>query len=130
MKPQHIETRNRCRRCGRPLKKPESIAAGMGPKCRGITPMFTPVDHERPANYVIVIESLFEVVLRDLGPWDRFKTITNAAEDVIDELRERGALAHGQRVFYYDSEGAYGEITVKDQRFAGFAPAVQEVKPL
>ena len=75
---------------------------------------------DRHANYHIESETDRYIILRDDGPWDRFMTITNAAEDVIVELKY---MLSGRRVFYYDSEGELTELVVKDGRFAGFAYA-------
>jgi len=33
-----MNQRPRCKKCGRPLKSPTSIARGLGPKCAGVTP--------------------------------------------------------------------------------------------
>lgn len=74
----------------------------------------------RRANYVVE-ENSDRVVLRDVGPWDQFPTITNVAEQVISEL---GELIYNKRVFYYDSEGDFDEL-VHDScgNFVRFRPA-------
>ncbi len=54
------------------------------------------------------------VVLRDVGPWDIFPTVTNAAEVVVAELVKRLILTQGMRLFYSDSEGDPGEILLYD----------------
>jgi hypothetical protein len=74
----------------------------------------------RRANYQIEKRTPAALVLRDLGPWDRFQTITNAAEDVVAELSAAGDLTPGCRLFYQDSEGDPTEIRLDGQRFAGF----------
>jgi hypothetical protein len=76
----------------------------------------------KSTNYVMVEQTQTRVVIRDLGPWDKFKTVTNAAEDVVAELVADGELKAGQRLFYYDSDGNLDEILIKDGCFAGFAP--------
>lgn len=48
--------------------------------------------------------------IRDIGPWDRFPTITNSVEEVLSYLLKQSLLHEGQRVFYQDSEGHYNEI--------------------
>jgi hypothetical protein len=48
-------------------------------------------------------------------------TVSNAAEEVVEELVRSGQLSEGLRLFYYDSEGVLDEILVKDGNFAGFA---------
>lgn len=64
----------------------------------------------------------FEFVVRDVGPWDQYKTITNGAEQFVANLEAMGELYAGRRVFYYDSEGYRDEIVLKRGKFAGFKP--------
>jgi hypothetical protein len=59
--------------------------------------------------------------IRDLGPWDKYPTVTNDAENVVRRLQGMGLLPKGRRLYYYDSEGILDEILVKDGTFAGFA---------
>ena len=72
----------------------------------------------RMPNYEIVEETEEWMLLRDLGPWDQFPTITNAAEEVVERL---DPALHGRRLYYYDSEGERTELRVENGRFAGFA---------
>ena len=74
----------------------------------------------RTPNYEIVEETEELIVIRDLGPWDCFPTITNGAEEVVESL---ALLLKGRRLEYYDSEGNRDQLLVKDGKFAGFAPA-------
>lgn len=60
------------------------------------------------------------VVIRDLGPWDRFKTITNAPEGVVARVLKD--YPKTKRLFYYDSNGDKDELVIKDGKFAGFRP--------
>jgi hypothetical protein len=80
----------------------------------------------RTTNYKVVEQTETRVVIRDLGPWTNFMTVTNAVEDVVAELAFDGELKPGQRLFYYDSDGALDEIMVEwnafGARFGGFAP--------
>lgn len=71
-------------------------------------------------NYEIVEMTPERVVIRDLGPWHKYLTITNGAEGVVDELYEQGKLVYGQKLFYYDSEGCMDEITHQNGSFTGF----------
>jgi len=76
-------------------------------------------------NYVIAETDFLQqkpLVIRDIGPWDKYPTITNGAEEVVGQLVAEGKLPEGRRLLYYDSEGRLDEIRVKDGRFAGFAP--------
>ena len=75
------------------------------------------------ANYQVIETTPEAVVLRDIGPWNKFMTITNAAEEVVEELADRGILKDGQRLFYYDSENELTELVHKDGQFMTFAPA-------
>lgn len=59
--------------------------------------------------------------IRDLGPWDRQRTVTNDAVNVVQRLIDGGFLPSGRRLFYYDSGGQLDELLIKDGRFAGFA---------
>jgi hypothetical protein len=76
------------------------------------------------ARYEIVIEETTPsaLVIRDLGPWDRFHTVTNDVEQVLAELFAAGYLPSTRRLFYYDSEGRKDEILFDQRgRFMGFA---------
>lgn len=95
----------------------ESLPALRTVECQGENYM------PRQANYEIVEDrhaSGGPLVIRDLGPWDRHPSVTNAAEEVVVRLVESGELHGGQRLFYYDSEGDLDEIVVRAGQFAGF----------
>lgn len=79
----------------------------------------------RRANYEIVKADAAEVVIRDLGPWTEFLTITNWAEELVRELVSSGVLKAGARLFYYDSEGELDELLLDGVRLVDFAPGVQ-----
>lgn len=77
------------------------------------------------ANYVVVEDDFLSaepLVIKDVGPWDQFLSVTNAAEQVVAELAADGQLPAGRRLLYYDSEGQLDELLVKDGKFAGFKP--------
>ena len=74
----------------------------------------------RTPNYDIVEITDELIVIADLGPWDCFPTVTNAAEEVVKRL---APILRGRRLEYYDSEGERSQLLVKDGKFAGFAPA-------
>ena len=84
----------------------------------------------KAANYEFVEKECDEntLIIRDLGPWDTYWTITNAAEDVVRGLAEHGNLGDDRRLFYYDSDGQLSELKHKNGRFVGFAPATPMVK--
>lgn len=77
------------------------------------------------SNYTILQndpEKKDPLIIEDVGPWDRYKSVTNAAEEVVAELARDGYLPAGRQLLYYDSNGQLDEILVKDGVFAGFAP--------
>jgi hypothetical protein len=78
----------------------------------------------REANYRIVSDDPRYLLIDDLGPWDRYATITNAVESVVAEL---APLLRGRRLFYFDSLGHLDEIVVEDGRFHHFAPGTAEL---
>lgn len=73
---------------------------------------------KRVANYCISSQNQNEVFLQDIGPWDQYPTITNSAEEVVEEIAQ---VLHGRRLFYYDSEGDVTELVVRNDKFARFA---------
>lgn len=75
----------------------------------------------RCANFDIV-ENNFPgpLIIKDIGPWDKFSTITNDVEGVVARLIGGNILKEHQKLFYYDSEGYLDEILVKDGKFIGF----------
>lgn len=78
------------------------------------------------ANYEVIKTTPEAVTIIDLGPWDRFMTVTNAAEEVVKELFYSGDLKLGQRLFYYDSENVIDELLIRDGEFVGFAAGPKE----
>ncbi len=76
---------------------------------------------DQKASYLVTEYADERIVLKDVGPWDQYMTITNAPETTIEELTRQYGIGT-RRVFYYDSEGELTELLVKDGRFAGFAP--------
>ncbi len=73
----------------------------------------------REPRYIIVEETEELVCLRDIGPWDKHPTITNAAEETVEMI---APMLRGRRLEYYDSEGQRDQLLVKDGKFSGFAP--------
>lgn len=71
------------------------------------------------AKIQIAYSSVDFLVLRDLGPWDQFPTITNDAENVVARVAK---TLDGRRLFYIDSDGRIDELLVSDAgKFVGFA---------
>ena len=71
------------------------------------------------ANYFVIIDHPKFLVLFDKGPWDQYKTITNAAEKVVIEVNAKYGL-NGRRLFYYDSDHELTELVHKDGKFVDF----------
>lgn len=63
----------------------------------------------RDPNFVVVKESSTFIIIRDVGPWDKHRTITNGAEECVAELFADYRLG-SRRVGYYDSEGQLDEL--------------------
>lgn len=81
------------------------------------------------ANYIIIKNDPGDpLIIKDMGPWDEYPTITNAAEEVVEDLVSRG-FPPGRRLFYYDSGNTLDEILVQDGKFAGFAPITNKENP-
>jgi len=70
-------------------------------------------------NYEIVGEHDHHVLIIDVGPWDKHKTVTNGVEEVIAELLP---TLNGRHLAYIDSNGDLAEILIKDGKFNGFLP--------
>lgn len=61
-----------------------------------------------------------QLVIRDIGPWSVYKTITNDAKDVVLEMHLFHQLGN-RRLLYYDSDGNRDELLHDGQgRFKGF----------
>lgn len=69
-------------------------------------------------SYEIIEDTEDYILIKDLGPWDQYMTITNAAEEVVAELAPTLA---GRRLEYIDSEGRRDQLLVRNGRFVGFA---------
>jgi hypothetical protein len=81
------------------------------------------------AQYIIVSNVQDKpLVIQDIGPWDSFPTVTNAAETVVAELVASKHLTEGRRLLYYDSEGELDEIVVQNGRFAGFKCPASDIR--
>jgi len=78
----------------------------------------------RRPNFEIVEETPWVFLIKDIGPWHVFPTVTNGAEDVVRAVRD--LMADGQRLEYIDSHGERSVILIKDGEFAGFAPCENE----
>lgn len=71
------------------------------------------------ANYEIVEELDEVVIIRDIGPWDQFASVSNAAEETVKELVP---MLNGRKLLYYDTEDKLDELIIKNGAFIGFRP--------
>lgn len=75
-------------------------------------------NHALMANFEIYKETNEYILLKDIGPWDQHRTITNDAETVVYALRDR---VRGRLLFYIDSSGDIDRLVIDAQgRFCGF----------
>ena len=74
------------------------------------------------SNFTILTNTTQVIVLKDLGPWDHFKTITNDAEAVVQYLFKSGRLQPADKqIVYYDSDGEATRILHDSKgNFTGF----------
>ena len=70
------------------------------------------------ANYAVVDDSDDILVIKDIGPWSNYPTVTNDAEAVVEELSPR---LNGRRLYYFDSDKEIGELFIKDGIFNGYS---------
>lgn len=75
----------------------------------------------RSAQFKIIHNFAHVLVIKDIGPWDRYLTVTNDAESVVKRLVAAGHLTCGQQLVCIDSEGEADQLLVKDGKFSGFA---------
>lgn len=89
--------------------------------------LLLPLGINMKANYQFVgMGADGSVTILDIGPWDKYSTVTNAAESVVKEIL--GKYPQTKRIFYYDSDGQKDELKIKDGKFDGFAPGPERKK--
>lgn len=74
----------------------------------------------RRARWRIVEAGHGYLVIKDIGPWNIHKTVTNDIEKVVEDLLFSGFLLPSQRLFCIDSEGNKDEILLDATGFKGF----------
>lgn len=79
---------------------------------------------DREAKFTVESFDPAQIIIRDVGPWDKHLSVTNDAEGVIARLDP----APMQRVFYYDSEGHLDELVHRDGKFLKFAPGPSKAR--
>ncbi len=72
-------------------------------------------------NYVVEKNEPNLLIIRDVGPWSEYMSVTNGAEKVVEELYDQGLLGNKQ-LLCYDSEGQLDELKHAGPTFTGFAP--------
>ena len=80
----------------------------------------------KQVNYEIIKDRIdVPLIIKDIGPWDEYLTLTNGAEIVIKELIDNGIL-QGRRLLYIDTENCLDELLIKDNEFNGFKTLTEE----
>lgn len=75
----------------------------------------------RSANFITIKNTDEELVIKDIGPWDTYFSVTNDIGNVVDYLVETGTLSSKQKLFYYDSDNQLSEVIVENNKFVRFA---------
>ncbi len=74
----------------------------------------------RTPAYSILLDSATRLIVLDESEEHATPTITNAAQELLDELSAKGLLR--KRVSYVDTTGTMDDIVHQDGRFVRFAP--------
>lgn len=72
------------------------------------------------SNYKIVCHTDHYVKFEDLGPWDKFKSITNDIENVIRDLYNDNIIENGTLLEYIDTEKSITGVVHKNGEFLSF----------
>jgi hypothetical protein len=73
----------------------------------------------REVNFIIEEDEDDKLVIRDIGPWNIYLTVTNGVEYVVEELTSNYNLGN-RRLLYIDSEGRTDEIIHENGNFISF----------
>jgi hypothetical protein len=72
-------------------------------------------------NYSIEPVNDDRILIRDLGPWDQYPTVTNNTEAVVAELVVAyGEDLAGRELHAIDSSGDTDQLIVENGKFVGF----------
>lgn len=74
------------------------------------------------SNFVIEEQNNEKVIIRDVGPWDVYMTVTNNVENVVKFLTNTKVIDNNKKLYCYDSEGDLDEIVHVDGQFVKFMP--------
>lgn len=72
--------------------------------------------------YDILEDSREQILIIDQSELYGCASVTNAAEDVIEDLFKRGLLLPEKKVYYRDTEDRVDELCHDGRYFTGFAP--------
>ncbi len=73
-------------------------------------------------NYQTVEVNDERILIRDIGPWNEYPTVTNNAEAVVlEQVAAFGEDLGGRELHCIDSEGDIDQLLVENGQFAGFA---------
>jgi len=70
--------------------------------------------------YDVVRQEKNAIWIEDLSPAIGGMSITNAAEEVIQDLLKKNLISHGVRVYYTDTMGSIDELCHDGRAFIGF----------
>lgn len=62
------------------------------------------------SNFIINRVTPEVIELKDIGPWNKYQTITNDAEAVVAHLHQKEMLTPEKQIVYMDSNGEWTEI--------------------
>ena len=72
-------------------------------------------------SYCIIEEYDDRILIEDLANQHITPSITNKAEEVIEELADSGKLSNHQRLYYIDTDGRVDVLKHNNGKFTGFA---------
>ena len=75
-------------------------------------------------SYAIVHTEPFAIWLEDVSHVTGGMSITNSAEEVIQDLLKSGLITAGKRVYYTDTDGVTDELCHDGSEFTGFSLGV------
>jgi len=69
------------------------------------------------ANYKIITNTNIFLLLKDIGPHDKFLSITNDAENVVKKV---APVLDDRFLYYIDTNNEISELIVKEGKFSSF----------
>lgn len=126
-----VEHGTACRVCGRVLKNPVHVAAGIGPICAKKSAVkmaahsldksadYTGLSLGQRSRYLVAKVEPAMVWIRDVGHNEARPSVTNDADNVVRELYERFG---NRRFIYQDSMGRWDELRHNNGHFFAYWP--------